>query len=251
MNLLSSTMNMLKYYHKFGSDGIKVLRNAHTKKHTILELSIPQAKHKIYLRGGTSDIRVFDEVFFTEDYYFNYAVKPRIIVDCGANVGLTAVYLSNFFPEARIISIEPDFENFALLQKNTEAYNNVECLQKGVWNKEALLEITNRSTNISSGFTVEEVAQRSNESIEAITIPAILKRYSIDTIDVLKIDIEGAEKELFSLGTECWLPRVKHLVIETHDNVKRGTTKSVFTALSNYDYSMLIRGQNLFIRFNH
>jgi FkbM family methyltransferase len=249
MNFLSASLNTVKHFRKFGMAGVTVSRKSLAKDNSEFSISIPQAQHKIYLRGGTSDIGIFDEVFFLEGYKYDYK-NPGIIFDCGANVGLTSVYYKNCFPQARIIAIEPDPANFTLLKKNTAPYQDIECLQMGLWHKEALLEIHNRHFNNNSGFAVEEVAKKGPETIEAITIPAIMQRYGISEIDVLKMDIEGAEKELFSYGADQWLPHVKTLVIETHDFMKSGTAKSVFSALQPYDYNVHIQGSNFFITLN-
>jgi hypothetical protein len=67
----------------------------------------------------------------------------------------------------------------------------------------------------------------------------------LEQIDILKIDIEGSEKELFESDYDYWLSRTKILIIELHDRLKPETSKTVFKALLNYQFSVIIKGQNL------
>lgn len=80
----------------------------------------PQAEHPLYLRPGTSDRDVFRQTFIEEEYGIipkNNNHKVQTVVDCGANIGITTVYLAKIFPKAQLIAIEPDPGNFSVLRK--------------------------------------------------------------------------------------------------------------------------------------
>ena len=72
-----------------------------------------------------------------------------------------------------------------------------------------------------------------------------------DTLDVLKLDIEGSEKEVFEKNVEEWLPFTKMLIIEIHDNMRKGASKSVFTAISKYDFTFTMHHENLVFLNQH
>ena len=74
--------------------------------------------------------------------------------------------------------------------------------------------------------------------------------YNFPKIDILKLDIEGSEKELFETNFEDWLPKTKILIIELHDAMKTGCSKSVFNAISKYDFSFSIKGENIIFTNN-
>ena len=74
--------------------------------------------------------------------------------------------------------------------------------------------------------------------------------YGITVLDLVKIDIEGAEKELFENGYEKWLPKTRVLVVELHDRMKPGCSKSVFSAICQYDFSFSHKGENLIFTNN-
>jgi len=72
-----------------------------------------------------------------------------------------------------------------------------------------------------------------------------MERFQLEEIDLLKIDIEGAEKELFSTNYESWLPKTKVLYIELHDRYRKGTATSFFKAICQYDFSIFLGRENL------
>ena len=178
---------------------------------------------------------------------FNF--EPKVILDCGANVGYAAVYFKNEFPNARIISIEPEKFNFELLLKNTKEYSDMTCLMGGIWNKSTHLTIKDVGLG-NWGFMIEESINPTEDSIKAYTIENLMKQFCIDQIDILKIDIEGSEKELFESGYEYWLPKTKVLIIELHDRMRNGCSKSLFSALSNYNFSTTHKGENIYVFMN-
>ena len=76
-----------------------------------------------------------------------------------------------------------------------------------------------------------------------------LRQSSADKIDLLKLDIEGAELELFSCGSDVWLGHVRLLVLELHDRFRPGCAQALYTAANGRPFTQEIRGETLFIRF--
>ena len=75
------------------------------------------------LRGKSSDFRVFDEIFLKEQYNSHLLPKnPKVILDAGANIGLSSVYFANRFPNAQVFALEPENSNYELLSVNTENF---------------------------------------------------------------------------------------------------------------------------------
>lgn len=96
------------------------------------------------------------------------------------------------------------------------------------------------------GFIVEEVDYKNEHTVSAISIIDIMKKFNLDHIAILKVDIEGSEKELFESNIEEWLPKTKVIIIELHDRMKSGTSMSFFKALYNYDYSLSFKKGKIF-----
>src|SRR6266498_4566514 len=83
-------------------------------------------------------------------------IKPNVIVGGGANIGLFTILMKNKYPDAKIICIEPDPENFELLQKNVLVYQNVYCENCGLWNKNTLLNVLDKYDRGKSALVVNE-----------------------------------------------------------------------------------------------
>ena len=205
-----------------------------------------------------SDKWLIGTIFQDEEYNLplnNF--NPKFILDCGANVGYASVYFTNKYPEAKIISVEPEHSNFKMLQYNTLFYDNIKCINSALWNRETYIKVLPDAPGHTAGFTTVETSENDPEALKTTTISKLLKESNFDEIDLLKMDIEGAEKEVFSEnnlnggGVYEWLPKVKVLTIELHDRMKRGCSRALFNAISKYDYFFSMRGENLiFIREN-
>jgi FkbM family methyltransferase len=152
------------------------------------KLVIPNIKHSIKLRKKTSDIPTFWQVFVNKEYDINYGkIIPKTIIDAGANIGLFSVFMKNKFPDSFIIAIEPNKDNFSLMSENLSPYNNIVLLENGLLNKTTKAKVFDKHQLGYWGMIVEE---NSDGKLETITIDTIVKKYSIDFIDILKIDIE-------------------------------------------------------------
>lgn len=201
--------------------------------------------HPLFLRRSTSDIKTFNQVFINMEYRFDPGFFPRFIIDCGANIGLASLYFKKEYPDAAIVAVEPESSNYALLVKNTKLYAGIDCIQAGIWNKNAILKVESEPDGGNWGFICKEVTEEGVDTVRAISISEIMQRYNQTEIDILKIDIEGSELELFSSGYEAWLPFTRVLLIELHDATRKGTSRSFFNALLKYDFSVYNIGENI------
>jgi FkbM family methyltransferase len=252
MGMIRRTLKRIPaFYSHFGWRGVALIYRQKLKRAKLLQFNYPKTFcYPIFLRRGASDFPVFESVLVQHCYDINYGSSPEIIFDCGANIGLTTVFYANRFPEAKIIAVEPEAANFELLEKNTASYPNVHLYQAGLWNKVTGLKIEDRRYG-EWGFMVSEVPEGTPGAVKAITIPELMRQQQCETIDILKIDIEGSEKELFASGYETWLPKVKTLVIELHDRMREGASLSFFRALTKYNFSLEIKGENLVCFLHH
>ena len=232
-----------KMIKAFGfADGIKLYLQVKFKPNGWLSSS--RYNTKFYLRPNTTDYYTFDQVFLRDQYNISLPFVPSTIIDAGANIGLASVYFAHRFPKANIVAIEPSKSNFLVVQKNIINYSQIKALCMGLWNKDTHLEIIDTDLN-ENAFMVKETFADNKNAIEAISINTILKLNNWHTIDILKIDIEGSEKEVFEQGYELWLPKTKAIIVEIHDNMRKGASKAIFTAISEYNFSTTISDENL------
>ncbi|HUR66491.1 MAG TPA: FkbM family methyltransferase [Chitinophagaceae bacterium] len=217
------------------------------KSGRVSKMRIPGIVHPISLRKGTSDIAAFYQAFLNREYEIAFKETPKVIVDGGANIGLFTIIMKNRYPGAKIICIEPDPENFSQLLKNVSAYSNIHFENCGVWSKETRLKVYDKYKLGKWGVVVEE--SDSEESIFGISINSVMKKYSLPCIDILKLDIETSEKQVFAENFEEWLPKIRIVLIELHDWIEKGCSKAFFTAINRSfrDYFYSAKGENVLI----
>jgi FkbM family methyltransferase len=201
-------------------------------------------KTRIYLRKKYADNYTFKQVFLEDQYNFHIPFIPATIIDGGANIGLASVYFAHRFPQASIVAIEPSQENFQVVEKNIAGCTKVKAKLGGIWNDNTHLAIVNAKDN-DNAFMVEEVEASTQGSIPAYSIGSIVQEMNWSTIDLLKLDIEGSEKEVFEKNYESWLPHTKMIIIEVHDHMRKGAAKSVFAAMNKYNFSFSMHHENL------
>lgn len=239
---------LLKIINSVGfASGLKVgiKKNAASKDFTV---SLPGIKEKVWVRKGTSDWMAFKQVFIWKEYKYPIPFAPKTILDAGSNVGYAALWFARQFPEAQIVSLEPETTNFNMLKKNTAAYTNIHPIKAGLWGKSCYLKIV--PTHMGNwGFRTEEVETESTDTIKALSIREIMQAHNWQTIDVLKMDIEGAEKNVFASDSREWLPKVKMIFLELHDGYDKDCSKTVFKALIEQDFTVDVMGENL-VLFN-
>ncbi len=246
--LLRIIRSMYTYIKAFGlykglETGYKI------KTHRVQHMSCKGMAHPFSLRPHTSDLPIFYQVFVRREYDISLGFEPRIIIDAGAHIGLAAVFFANKYPNATIFAIEPELSNFYMLEKNTSPYANIICLNKALAVRDDMKLCVKGSSLETSNFVTEEWTGSDSSlcrnKVQSISPEGLRKQFGFDRFDVVKIDIEGYEKELFEVGAETWLSRTRCLIIEVHDQMKPGCSKSVFKALSAYDFSFFTHGENL------
>jgi FkbM family methyltransferase len=250
MKFLIPLYKINKYRKGLGLiDALKVYASLFIQKKGKIKLR--KFPFPFYLRpGNDADSSTFNEVILRNEYSISLPFNPKRIIDCGANIGLASIIFANKFNHAKIIAIEPEEENYTYLIRNTEPYKNIVSKKAAVWSKPAELKIANLSVP-SNAFSIEASDEPSIQSISSITIPDIMKENHWHYIDLVKIDIEGAEKELFTSNYEDWLPKVNVLIIETHDKLMKGSSHAVFQAISRYSFSCAIKGFNFVFTNDH
>lgn len=130
------------HFSLFGPYGIFALAKARLLRRPLeIKVEVAGISHPIHLRLRTSDVSLFDEIIVNAEYAWRSFPSPRVIVDAGANVGLTSVFYANAYRGAKIIAVEPEPSNFALLKKNVAPYPNIVAVQAALWNENTMLSI--------------------------------------------------------------------------------------------------------------
>jgi FkbM family methyltransferase len=177
----------------------------------------------VILREVSSDLYTFGDVFEQKVYsaVLRHLPECSTIVDLGANIGLASLYLASAYPSVRIFAIEPNRDNFELLKTNLkDLIQEQRCvaMQAAVWSaRKALTVDPEWLPDTYNAYRLLEQPSRQGavDQVQGVTMEDILAASKFPQVDLLKIDIEGAEVELFrnDLG---WLERVRAIAIEFH-----------------------------------
>lgn len=180
-------------------------------------------KNTFWFRFGSTDVHVFDQVihqhFLKLLYPFSqdrFAGEIRYILDAGGNCGLSTYILKALFPKAKIISLEPDPENFKILSKNTQDLQDVHKLNAGLWNETTKIKLTGNHGDWGRVF--RKVPDSDKDGMLAYSVQDLLEKFEIPRFDIIKMDIEGSESVVLSPESDTpWLQNVKILFMEIHD----------------------------------
>lgn len=214
-------------------------------------ISLRWSGSKIYLRKSYSDIQVFKEIFLEDEYLpaVQYVKKDSdmIIIDLGSHIGMTSLYFNHFFPNAQYICVEPSEENVSLLKKNTLNKGNFKIILNAIANEDKkcnyycyswwssgtiMKDINDARISIKSRPELRNMLPK--REIETISMRTLLNKFNLQKVNLLKIDIEGAELWLFQ-GDVSWLERVEVIAMELHE--KYIDVKDILRTLTQYYFT--------------
>lgn len=228
----------------------------------MIQIRVPGWSEPVNLRRRSSDSAIFWQVVVRQEYAIEqfpqaawiHALHQRIlrrgripvIIDCGANIGLAAIWLHHRFPGSKIICIEPEKSNLAMLRANTASYPNIEAIEGGVWREAAWLRIDNPGAG-TAGFHLSVATEQETGSIRGYSPYELIRAVSPEPLFAVKMDIEGAESEVFAGNVESWIAEASMIMIEIHDWLLpgRGTSQNLFRALGQYTYDVVLSGENM------
>lgn len=219
----------------------------------------------ILFRTGTSDFDVLCQIFLDTEYDFEqwtpYFAEIRrqysaiissgstpVIIDAGANVGFSAIWFARKFPNAKIISVEPNGENFDLMLKNVSDVLNIIPVRAALWDE----RVTVRERDDRAPFWARQYELADTSSgVTTITVPDLMQQIPNGVLLILKVDIEGAERYLLRSNVG-WIDSIPLVIFEQHDSLHEwegpwlGTGHAFFSALSRRKRDYLFRGENIF-----
>ena len=245
---LQRATTVLRMIHSFGA--ISALETSATiataklrRGDRIIDVNLPGYRSPITLRVNTSDIKVFDQVFVSQQYSEDRGITPTFILDCGAHIGLATVYFATKYPEATICAVEADASNYALLRRNTSPYANVRAVHGALWGENEQLIVHNADGDTWTPTVARTTADSRENLVEGYTIERLLAESGVQHIDLLKMDIEGAEFEVFtSPHAADWIRRTSLIMVELHDRITPGASRSFYELLRPFDWLQTING---------
>jgi FkbM family methyltransferase len=163
-----------------------------------------------------------------------------VIIDAGANIGAASIWFRKQFPEIKIIAIEPDDGNVAILRQN------IECLSDTHLMHAALGSTRGNGAVIVADRGWTAMVARGEGGCPIVTIADALATIPAARPLIVKIDIEGFEEDLFARNLG-WLDEVGVVIIEPHDWMlpDQATSRNFQRAFGEREFDLFIRGENL------
>jgi FkbM family methyltransferase len=182
--------------------------------------------HNVFYRPGTSDQLAIYQVLLRKrrkaEYYVPSALEPNVILDIGSNIGASILFFHELFPSAKILGFEPHPETFRILQSNVSAIPSVSVFNYALGSADARISVPFEGMDFSA-FTTK-IGSRMLPDASATTdcemkhAGSALRDLGISTVDLIKIDCEGAEYDILRTLPEEMLKRCKWIVGEIHDS---------------------------------
>lgn len=216
-----------------------------------------QSGAEVHHRGTVADLGVIEQIFRNKDYdlrrfkrsveiqRFYEATNAPWILDCGANIGASAIWFSSTYPKATVTAIEPERENFRLLKENSRDLK-VLPINAAVAAKSGKLQLFDPGDGEWAFSTIAGSEGKMLYEVEALSIDELLLGQN-GTPFILKIDIEGAEQELFMANGDAF-DRFPLLIIELHDWMlpRRASSRPFLQWHSGCDRDFVFHGENVF-----
>lgn len=185
--------------------------------------TVPIVGYRVTHRGEGQLRYLFNEVFLEACYYFEHDSDAPRILDCGSNIGMSILFFKKLYPNARIVSFEPDPSTFEALQANVaqNGIQNVELNRIAVGAKDETRTFFRSPDGQTSDLTMSLLQQR----LDGRRIDVDCRRLSsfiAGEIDLLKLDVEGAEQEVLAeLAEADKLRLIKRMHLEYHHHIDR------------------------------
>lgn len=193
-----------------------------TEEHAVTyQLTLAGQPTTLALRTLHGDLQIFYDVWWRSTYQLPDTLlsKASVIVDLGAHVGMTSLWFSRYAPQATIYPVEADRQNYDLLCQNLAApiaAGKVVPLHAAIHERQELVYLQKQTFS----YNTHIAATTTDWAVDGIRLADLIAQHKLHKIDVLKIDIEGAEKFLLQQA-ETWFPLTRHILIELHDDQLR------------------------------
>ena len=211
----------------------------------------------VRLRPHTSDFHVLGQVAVMQEYGFEGLPQAEaivraaaetsqpVILDAGAHIGLAALWFAHSFPTVQVIAVEPEPDNFRILEANTAAHPNIRAIRAAVWSATSDISVIGAGSETWAARVSEDSASGCS-TCPAYTVPDLLQRQEVDDCLVMKIDVEGAEGAIFGKDA-TWVDDIPVVIIELHDYMIpwSGAGHRFLEAATRRHRDWLLRGENL------
>lgn len=192
----------------------------------------------ITVRSNTSDVRVAHSCLLGGEFNI-LSEHPDVhtVFHVGANTGTSAIAFARMFPEAIIVAVEPEEENFEILQQNVRDFPNIWPLRGALATSDQPMSLIDRGSG-PWGYTLVSTHQDvcdTGQEINCFRITDLMEQLEISRVSILKLDIEGGERDILNDSSD-WIDSVDTMMVELHDRFLPGCSEAFEKASSGFGH---------------
>lgn len=187
-----------------------------------MQFKLPQMANPVAIRTGMSDMQVFHDIFIWGEYSFLKPVAERTtVLDIGANVGYSSTYFAGIYPKCEVVAVELMHSNFEQLSRNTAFLGKrITTLEAAVWSHNDGVSIADDTFRDGDAWSHHASEAKDGKSlVPSITMFDLMQKHAMPRVNICKIDIEGAEFELFATGNRRWVDNCDVILLEIHEDL--------------------------------
>lgn len=187
-----------------------------------MQFKLPQMANPVAIRSGMSDMQVFHDIFIWGEYSFLKPVAERTtVLDIGANVGYSSTYFAGIYPKCEVVAVELMHTNFEQLSRNTAFLGKrITTLEAAVWSHNDGVSIADDTFRDGDAWSHHASEAKDGKSlVPSITMIELMQKHAMPRVNICKIDIEGAEFELFATGNRRWVDNCDVILLEIHEDL--------------------------------
>lgn len=219
----------LRSWHNAGKirrDAMALFENPEVYLHALSEKSHGTVELRardgltITIRRNLWDARIIKEIFFDKPYVRHFELPENpVVIDIGGYIGDFTLYAAKYLNARKVIVYEPTKENFELLSRNigNNSFNGeVIAVNKAVGIDSVIrlnVEVCDNEEIHVSSYWYQNTEQR---VIPCVTLPELMEIHGLESVDLLKVDCEGGEYDIFPALSEATLGRIRNIVFEYH-----------------------------------
>lgn len=234
-------------FSPIGAIGLMVAEHGSTKVRAVRPVGGPSMCARV--GRGETDLCALVSIWGNDHYCPVDVAAGSAIIDAGANVGYSAVWFASRFPGSQVIAVEPDDANVKLLRRNVGHLENVSVVHGALGAASGEIVVVDpgegawgyRTWQAPSGAHVETSVR---DSVRSFTVDELIDEFQLDRVGLVKIDIEGAELEVFGQPGP-WIDSVDCIMVELHDRFRRGCSTAFDEATRAFD-ERFVSGENSF-----
>ena len=194
-----------------------------------------------HFRHDSDDLGVLEGIFINEDYKIQLPLNnTKIIFDLGSHIGLSAIYLSSTYPQAKIFCFEPDPKNFAQLKLHTKTHSQIHIFNYAICSQSGKRKFYKHSQSDTCHSLVPREKIKNTIEVECLSLVDAMRLAQVDHIDLLKFDIEGAEIEIIKNFENPKM--IRHFVGEIHPHLIKNFKENEFLNFFR-NYQILLKRQ--------